>query len=108
MLIIPTQPVPSQTLQASLNNQPCTINLYQSPYGLFLDLLINGGLIIGGVICWNLNLCVRNAYLGFVGDLMVGDTQGNSDPVYTGLGTRYQLAYLTPADVVASGVKDVG
>jgi hypothetical protein len=29
------------------------------------------------------------------------DTQGASDPVYTGAGSRFQLVYLEPADLPA-------
>ena len=49
MQIIPLQAVPSQTLNVNLNNQACTINVYQKSTGLFIDLLVNDALIIGGV-----------------------------------------------------------
>lgn len=99
MLIVPLRALPNQTLQVQLAGQPCTINVYQQAYGLFTDLYVAGGLIIGGVICRNLNRIVRSAYLGFTGDLVFGDTQGTSDPLYTGLGSRWQLAYLAEGDV---------
>lgn len=49
-----------------------------------------------------MNLIVRSAYLGFIGDLAFIDTQGTSDPIYAGLGTRFQLVYLFPVDVATS------
>lgn len=101
MLVIPLQPVPSQTFSATLDNQLCQINVYQKGTGLFLDLFISGALIIGGVICENANRIVRNTYLGFIGDLAFFDNQGSSDPVYTGLGSRYSLLYLEPADLLS-------
>lgn len=101
MQIIPLQPVPSQTFTITLNNQLCQINVYQKNTGLFLDLFVGGVLIIGGVICLNLVRIVRNTYLGFIGDLAFIDNQGSSDPFYTGLGTRYSLAYLELPDVAA-------
>ncbi len=58
---------------------------------------------MASAICENGNRLVRDAYLGFSGDLAVVDTQGASDPVYTGLGTRYQMVYLAPADLAALG-----
>lgn len=103
MEIIPLDPVPSQTLTVSLTNQTCQIAIYQKAYGLFCDLYVNNVLIIGGVICENLNRIVRSLYLGFQGDLMFIDNQGSSDPFWTGLGTRYSLAYLSPSDL-PSGV----
>ena len=50
MLVVPLQPVPSQTVSVNLNNQACTINVYQKAFGMFCDLLVNDTLIIGGVI----------------------------------------------------------
>jgi hypothetical protein len=107
MLIVPTQAVPNQSLQVQLGNQACTLNVYQYPYGLFMDVYVSGAIIIGGVICENLNRIVRDFYLGFVGDFVWFDTQGSNDPIYTGLGSRYQLIYLEAADInqeVASAI----
>lgn len=89
-----------------LNGQNCQINVYQKFFGMFLDLyLLNPtSLVIGGCLCRNLNRVVRSAYLGFQGDLGFWDTQGTTDPVYTGLGARYQLVYLSPQDLAAAGV----
>ena len=100
MLIVPLQPVASQTVNAPLGNQPTTLNVYQKDTGLFMDVYVNGSLIIGGVICNNADRIVRNAYLGFVGDFVWIDTQDASDPYYTGIGSRWFLAYLEAADVV--------
>jgi hypothetical protein len=102
MQVIPLQPIPSQTFTVTLNNQLCQINVYQKRYGLFLDLFVGGVLILGGVICENLNRIVRNSYLGFSGDLTFFDNQGTSDPIYTGLGTRYSLLYLAPSDLLTN------
>ena len=60
---------------------------------------MNDGLIIGGVVAQNRNRIVRSAYLGFVGDFEFVDTQGTDDPIWNGLGTRWLLYYLAPADV---------
>ena len=98
MQIIPLQPVPNQTLQVTLAGQSCAINVYQKFYGVFVDLYVGGTLIIGGVIAENLNRIVRDAYLGFVGDLAFYDTQGESDPTYAGLGTQFILLYIEEAD----------
>ena len=57
--------------------------------------------MIGGVIAGNLNVIVRSAYLGFVGDLAFIDTQGSDDPVYTGLGARWILTYFAPSELPA-------
>lgn len=99
MQIIPLQPLPAQVLTVLLADQACQIDVAQKSSGLFLDLYVGGALVVGGVICENRNRLVRSSYLGFVGDLMVIDTEGSSDPDYTGLGSRFVLAYLTADDL---------
>lgn len=49
---------------------------------------------MAGVLCRNRVYLVREAYLGFRGDLAFVDTAGNDDPQYAGLGTRWPLLYL--------------
>ena len=110
--IIPIQSVPAQQFNVTLNNQACTIKLYfkqmwipaaseiptdppiMEPVNIgFLDLYLNDALVIGGVRCMDRNLIVRNSYLGLTGDLAFVDTQGFSDPLPTGLGSRFLLTY---------------
>lgn len=99
MLVVPLQAVPSQIVGVSLANQACTFNVYAKSAGLYIDVLVNNALIIGGVICQDLNRIVRDVYLGFIGDLIFFDTQGASDPTYSGLGGRFVLLYLDPSEV---------
>jgi len=94
MQTVPIQTLPSQQVQIQLDGQPCQLNIYQQTFGLYMDVYVNGTLIIGGVICQNLNRIVRSLYLGFSGDFAFVDTQGSTDPVYTGLGSRYLLEYF--------------
>lgn len=99
MNFIPLQPFPSQTLNVSLAGQACTIAIYQKTTGVFLDLTVAGVSRVSGVLCHDRVRLVRQAYLGFVGDLSFIDTQGSDDPQYTGMGSRWVLAYLTPGDL---------
>ncbi len=92
-LVIPTIAVPTQVLTVTLAGQPCRIRIYQRSTGLYLDLYVNDALIIGGVACRYGDRIVRDAYLGFVGDLLFADTQGRDDPQSTGLGSRWLLVY---------------
>ena len=100
--IIPLTEAPAQTVSVSLNQQSCRINVYtksinvpiQGPTDtpsdpfpayeninpVFVDLYVNDALIIGGVLARNETRIVRDAYLGFVGDLAFVDTQGSADP----------------------------
>jgi len=95
MQTIPLQAVPNQTLTSLVNNQSLNINVYDKASNLYIDIFLNGDLIVSNVICRDLAPIICREYLGFNGNLMFVDNQGNSDPVYTELGTRYQLVYFT-------------
>jgi len=100
MQIVPLSAAPNQTLTISLGGQVTQLNVYQKSEGLYIDVLVNNVLIIGGVICENLNRIVRSLYLGFSGDLAFIDNEGSDDPVYTGLGARFSLAYLSASELL--------
>lgn len=99
MMIVPTQAVASQTFNVSLAGQNCEIALYQKSVGLFLDLRIDNVAIKTAVLCHDRVKLIRDAYLGFVGDLFFADQLGVSDPVSTGLGKQYLLTYLEASDL---------
>lgn len=92
--VIPLRPVADQQLNVTLANQPCTIRVLGTDTGLYLDLYVNSALLVGGVVCENANRLVRDAYLGFIGDLAFFDTQGQANPEVSGLGSRWMLVYL--------------
>lgn len=104
MLVIPLQALPNQSVTALLGQQNCIIDVYQKYTGLYCDLYSNDVLVRGGIICLNSNRIVREEYLNFGGDLIFYDLQGQTDPVYTGLGGRYQLLYLEPSDLTTLGL----
>ena len=99
MIIIPIRAEPNQFLDVELAGQYCQINIYQKTQGLFLDLSANGVEIVTGILCHTSMKLVRYPSRGFIGDLMFIDQQGTSDPVYSGLGERWQLCYLTESEV---------
>jgi hypothetical protein len=101
MQIVPLQPVPSQIVSAILGGQVCKIAIYQKGAWVFCNLSIDDVLLLGGTICHNRCRIVREP--GFSGDLAFLDTQGTDDPVYTGFGGRFPLAYLTAAEVEGLG-----
>ena len=103
MNLIPIYDVYAQNLIVTLSGQNCQINLYQKSTGFYCDVYVNSALIIGGVLCQNLNKIVRDLYLGFIGDLFFYDSQGSSPPSSPGLGTRYLFYYASPADLGGKG-----
>lgn len=99
MLIVPLSPIANQGFSIILANQNCGISVYQKSTGLFIDLSVANAPIVQGAIAVDRARIVRTAYLGFIGDLAFFDTQGVEPPEYTGLGTRWLLAYLEVTDL---------
>lgn len=83
----------SQRFTVQLGDQSCQITIYQKRTGLYLDLYADGVAIGVGILCHDRVWLIRDAYLGFVGDLSFIDTQGTGDPDYTGLGGRFVLVW---------------
>lgn len=108
MQIVPLLAVPAQNVKTVLADQIVNLSVYQRRYGLFIDVYIDTILEIGGVVCENMNRIIRSAYLneaaGFSGDFVFFDSQGSSDPTYAGLGSRFQLVYLSKVDLAAMGL----
>lgn len=99
-LVIPIQPVPSQQISCVLNNQNCQISIYQKDSSVYVDIAVNGVNMCAGCLALNgVPLDSRNSYDGFQGNLLFVDTQGSDDPQYTGFGTRWQLVYLSAAEL---------
>lgn len=99
MIVIPINPVPSQTMSVALNGQACQLSIYQKSTGMFMDVYVSGSPVVLGELCHDRCRIVRESYLGLVGDLVFFDTEGKIDPDYSGLGDRFILGYLTPAEL---------
>lgn len=100
MRTIPLQPVRSQSISVELAGQRCTIRLIQRESFLYMDLTVNGEVVMQGVPCLFANRMVRYSYLGFTGDLVFMDNSGQSDPSYDGLGSRFPFYYMEASDLV--------
>lgn len=94
MQSIPIHQVPSQSTKVVLGNQNCLISLYQKPQGLFVDVNVDGIDVSTGTIARDAVPLISRDYAGFDGNLMFIDSQGNDDPFYSGIGSRFDLIYL--------------
>jgi hypothetical protein len=95
---IQIQPVASQIVKAVLAGQNCQIKIYQTGYGLFLDLNADDVDIMTAVLVHDTCPLVTRQYSGFLGNLMLVDIYGTEDPEYSELGSRYRLVYLTEVE----------
>jgi hypothetical protein len=95
---IPLKPVANQSLTYVDNNLIFNIKLYTMSDYLYFDLGVNGTTITQTTICRNIAPLIKQRYLGYRGNFAFLDTQGQSDPVYTGLGSRFVLLSLDEAE----------
>lgn len=95
---IPVQPVAVQSVKFVAGGQNCQILIRQTGRGMMFDLNSNGSDVVTGVIALDAVPLVCRQYEGFAGNFFFIDTQGNSDPYFDGLGSRYKLVYLSAAE----------
>lgn len=100
MQTIAIEPKKSQSLSITLSGQLCIIRLIQRESAIYMDLTVNGNPIMQGVPCLYGNKMVGYSYLGFKGDLVFIDNDGQNDPSYEGLGSRYILYYIEEGELV--------
>ena len=93
-ITVPLRPEPNQSLQIVLGEQNCTLRLFSRDGRLYSDLAVDQTVIWSGFICRHLVGLKLYGYLAFRGQLVLVDTQGEDDPQWPGLGTRWQLVYL--------------
>lgn len=99
MLTIPLTPVASQTFAVTLAGQPAQIELRTIGALLYFSLTVSGSPIVTTRVCRNKQRLLADAkYRGFVGDFSFVDTEGDTDPVFTGLGSRYLLVYFNAGE----------
>lgn len=101
MIEIPLIAVPNQQLNIILNDQNCTIAIYQRDTRMFLDLFVGQNAVRKGMICLPFAPIISKP-CDFSGQLRVIDSlsspQAQQPPEYSELGTRYKLYYLSPEE----------
>ncbi len=106
---IPVSNEPNKTYKVLLENQECTIKLYQKGKNLFLDLQVGAEQICYGAICLNLVPIVQVSSAYFSGNFVFVDLLGDTAPQFEGLGERYFLVYFTEDEKLPNIIKsDVG
>jgi hypothetical protein len=100
MLTISIEPQKSQSISVSLAGQKCVIRMIQRESFIYMDLTVNGNPIMQGVPCLYGNKMVGYSYLGFKGDLVFLDSDGQQDPHWDGLGKRHILYYIEESELV--------
>lgn len=92
--IVPLDQISNQTFSITLGSQNCQIKIdSKGEWGVFVSVWVDDTPIVQSSLCRNRVGIVRYAYTGFVGELYFVDTQGSSDPDYTGFSDRFLLVY---------------
>ncbi len=85
--IIPLEAVPNQVINFTLDNENYVIYLSTRLNNLYISIKKNGTYIVCNRICRNMTyICKWFVFM---------DIEGKSDPVYEGLGVRYNLFWMT-------------
>lgn len=102
-LEIPLQPQAAQSLKVVLDEQACEIQIRERLGLLYMSMVVDGVESWNNYVCYDRQNIKPFAYMPFKGGLYFIDTEGNTDPVYTGLNTRYFLIYLFEDDPLPDG-----
>ena len=100
MIHIPLAAVPNQTLSVVVGGQACQIALRQNGANMYFDLLVNNvAFVLCRIVRNKQRLLLDTKYRGFVGDFLFNDSQGDTQPYYTGLDVRYRLYYVATSEL---------
>lgn len=83
---IPLSPTPNQSLSFTLGGSNYDITLESRLDNLFATVTKDGEYLVCNRICRNMTYICQW--------LIFADTVGNTDPVYTGLGSRYRMVWI--------------
>ena len=103
MLAVPLSAIPNVGFKVLLDDQPCTIALYQKGLRMYMDLYVDARAVTLGAICLNAQLVVQAAQSLFNGNFIFVDLEGDEPPQWDGLGTRYSLLYFSKSELEAAG-----
>ena len=113
MLQIPLEAQINQQFMVVLDDQDCTITLYQRGHRMYLDLKVDGDEVCNGAIVLGGVGIVRVAQNKFTGQLYMIDTKEETYtqevPNWEELGDRFLLYYLTEdeEDSLADSLEDI-
>lgn len=90
---IPLQPFPSQQIVVTVGGQNVTIVTRQLGGRQYFSASTSGLVLCRNVLFVDRTFLIQAPYLGFSGDFMSVDTQGNEMPVFSQWGSRFWLVY---------------
>ena len=104
MKIVPLQAMPAQRLQIVLDGQYCTLSVYWRWGRCYADLSVGATPVFAGMLCLHGVKVNISPSVTFSGSLIFVDTQAQDAPQWQGLGTRWQLLYLSEGETLEAAV----
>lgn len=99
MLQISLSQLANQSFQTVVAQQNCYITLRTLGENLYFSLSVDENVLVTNKIVRNSVPLVLYKHYGFIGDFIFVDLQGNTDPTYDELNTRYVMMYLEESEI---------
>lgn len=90
---IPLDALPNQSFSIEIGESDVELEFITRGSFMYMNLKVNEEEKLNGVICLNNTNLLLYPTIGIKGKMYFKDTQGNLDPIYFGLGTRWLLVY---------------
>lgn len=103
ILEIPLNPIVAQSLKVVLNEQSCEILIRERLDNLYMSLVVDDETAWNNFVCYDRQNIKPHSYLPFSGGLYFIDKEGSTDPIASGLNTRYFLIYLSEDEELPEG-----
>jgi hypothetical protein len=100
MIQVTLSRIPSQEFRVVLNDQYCTIWLYQRGRRLYMDLWSGEHAVCKGTVCQEGADVLQSGSPWFKGTLHFHDFEGKAPPGWEGLESRWVLLYVPPDEAL--------
>lgn len=91
--IISIDKLPNQSFDVEIDDKRCHFEFITKAFFMYVNISIDEVEKLNGIMCLNKVDMIKYKDAGLEGKLYFEDTQGNLDPIYYGLGSRWILIY---------------
>ena len=102
-LEIPLISTVAQSFKVVLDEQSCEIKIRERLGLLYMSMVVDGVSVWNNYVCYDRQNIKPYSYMNFSGGLYFVDKEGSSDPVASGLNSRYFLVYFSENEELPEG-----
>jgi hypothetical protein len=92
----------AQSIKIVLDEQACEIQIRERLGNLYMSMVVDGVESWNNYVCYNQQNIKPFTYMPFRGGLYFVDIEGDTDPVSSGLNTRYFLVFFSEGESIPS------